>query len=78
MLLSCPRPSDSASHRNYYRDGTRMLLTPESSVEAQKQLGADIIIPLDELPPYHTEQVLSTALYCIVRAWILPQQCWLL
>ena len=36
-----------------YRDGNKVLLTPESSVEAQKQLGADIIIPLDELPPYH-------------------------
>lgn len=36
-----------------YRDGNRILLTPESSVEAQKKLGADIIIPLDELPPYH-------------------------
>ena len=31
-----------------------MLLTPESSVAVQKQLGADIIIPLDELPGYHT------------------------
>jgi len=37
-----------------YRDGTPILLTPESSVVAQKDLGADIIIPLDELPPYHT------------------------
>jgi queuine tRNA-ribosyltransferase len=36
-----------------YRDGAAILLTPESSVEAQKDLGADIIIPLDELPPYH-------------------------
>ena len=36
-----------------YRDGSRLLLTPESSVAAQKQLGADIIIPLDELPPFH-------------------------
>jgi queuine tRNA-ribosyltransferase len=36
-----------------YRDGTAMLLSPESSVAAQKQLGADIILPLDELPPYH-------------------------
>lgn len=36
-----------------YRDGTRILLTPESSVAAQKDLGADIIIPLDELPPHH-------------------------
>lgn len=36
-----------------YRDGQSLLLTPESSVQAQKMLGADIIIPLDELPPYH-------------------------
>ena len=36
-----------------YRDGTEMLLSPESSVRAQKSLGADIILPLDELPPYH-------------------------
>ena len=36
-----------------YRDGRRVALTPETSVEAQKALGADIIIPLDELPPYH-------------------------
>lgn len=38
-----------------YIDGTRVVLTPESSVKAQKDLGADIIIPLDELPPYHID-----------------------
>jgi queuine tRNA-ribosyltransferase len=36
-----------------YRDGAKILLTPESSISAQKDLGADIIIPFDELPPYH-------------------------
>jgi len=36
-----------------YRDGAKIMLTPESSVSAQKDLGADIIIPFDELPPYH-------------------------
>ena len=36
-----------------YRDGTKILLTPETSVAAQKAFGADIIIPFDELPPYH-------------------------
>jgi queuine tRNA-ribosyltransferase len=36
-----------------YRDGAQVLLTPETSVQAQKDLGADIIIPFDELPPYH-------------------------
>lgn len=38
-----------------YRDGSCMLLTPESSAHAQKSLGADIILPLDELPPYHVQ-----------------------
>ena len=36
-----------------YRDGAKVMLTPESSIAAQKDLGADIIIPFDELPPYH-------------------------
>lgn len=38
-----------------YRDGNKILLTPETSVQAQKDLGADIIIPFDELPPYHID-----------------------
>jgi len=36
-----------------YRDGAKVMLSPESSIHAQKDLGADIIIPFDELPPYH-------------------------
>ncbi len=40
-------------HFRSYRDGAKVLLTPETSVQAQKAFGADIIIPLDELPPYH-------------------------
>lgn len=40
-----------------YRNGDILQLTPESTVVAQKKLGADIIIPLDELPPYHIDPV---------------------
>ena len=36
-----------------YRDGRKILLTPESSVLAQKKIGADITIPLDELLPFN-------------------------
>ncbi|MDX8431435.1 MAG: tRNA guanosine(34) transglycosylase Tgt [Candidatus Algichlamydia australiensis] len=39
-----------------YRDGKKLLLTPETSVRAQKDFGADIIIPFDELPPYHIKR----------------------
>jgi len=38
-----------------YRDGRLVWLTPESSIAIQKSFGADIIIPLDELPPYHID-----------------------
>lgn len=46
---------EGATFRSY-RDGTQKLLTPESSVHAQKAYGSDIIIPLDELPPYHIDR----------------------
>ncbi|MFZ4773131.1 MAG: tRNA guanosine(34) transglycosylase Tgt [Chlamydiia bacterium] len=36
-----------------YRDGHTILLTPETSIGAQKKIGADIMISFDELPPYH-------------------------
>lgn len=39
-----------------YRDGQKILMTPETSIQTQKALGADIIIPFDELPPYHIDQ----------------------
>lgn len=39
-----------------YRDGSQFMLTPETTVQAQKQIGADIIIPLDELPGYYTDR----------------------
>ena len=36
-----------------YRDGKKILLTPETSIAAQKEIGADNMISFDELPPYH-------------------------
>lgn len=45
--------SEEGVHFRSYRDGSKVLLTPETSIQTQKALGADIIIPLDELPPYH-------------------------
>jgi len=47
--------TEEGVHFRSYRNGDLVILTPESSVQAQKDLGADIIIPLDELPPYHID-----------------------
>lgn len=48
--------TEDGVHFRSYRDGKSILLTPETSVEAQKSIGADIIIPFDELPPYHISE----------------------
>ncbi len=52
-----------------YRDGSPLLLTPESSIQAQKSLGADIIIPFDELPPYHIDPAKLTASLHRTHRW---------
>jgi len=52
---SVVRTSEEGVTFRSYRDGRAVLLTPESTVQAQKALGADIIIPLDELPPLRVD-----------------------
>lgn len=52
-----------------YRDGKKIFLTPESSIAAQKALGADIIIPLDELPPYHIDAAALKASFDRTHRW---------
>ncbi|MBS0289933.1 MAG: tRNA-guanosine(34) transglycosylase [Proteobacteria bacterium] len=52
-----------------YRDGTKILLSPESTVLAQKDLGSDIIIPLDELLPYHVDDAMLKASFARTHRW---------
>ena len=53
-----------------YHDGKTIELTPESSVQAQKALAADIIIPLDELPPYHISRERLHASVRLSHRWM--------
>lgn len=39
-----------------YRDGAKIKLTPETSIQAQKKIGADMIVAFDELLPYHIDK----------------------
>ncbi|MES2272879.1 MAG: tRNA guanosine(34) transglycosylase Tgt [Chlamydiota bacterium] len=61
--------SEEGVHFRSYRDGRKVILTPESSIQAQKAFGADIIIPLDELPPYHTSPDLLKASLDRTHRW---------
>ena len=50
-------------------DGKEIFLTPERCMEIQKQLGADIIMILDECPPYPTEKAVARAAMERTLAW---------
>ncbi len=52
-----------------YRDGSLIKITPEKSIQAQKKLGADIIITFDELLPYHTEKDLFVSSFYKTHRW---------
>lgn len=39
-----------------YRDGSLCQLTPESSIQIQRDLGADLILTLDECTPFHADR----------------------
>jgi len=59
---------EGTQFRSYY-DGKKIDLTPESTVQAQKIIGADIIIPLDELPPYHVTAERLRASVLLSHRW---------
>jgi queuine tRNA-ribosyltransferase len=44
--------SDDGVRFRSHLDGSEVVLTPESVMHIEAQLGADIILPLDECPPY--------------------------
>jgi queuine tRNA-ribosyltransferase len=46
---------DGAIFRSYW-DGKKQLLTPEKSMEIQRNLGADFVVAFDECTPFHGDK----------------------
>lgn len=55
-LASLRRVDDSGVVFRSHIDGSEHSLTPEGAVRLQQRLGADIIMALDECPPYTTQR----------------------
>jgi queuine tRNA-ribosyltransferase len=45
--------SEEGTEFRSYVDGTKIKLTPESAMEIQRKLGADLLMQFDECTPYH-------------------------
>ena len=46
---------EGAIFRSYW-DGSTQLLTPEKSIETQRELGSDLIVAFDECTPFHSDK----------------------
>ena len=52
-------------------DGAKCTLTPESAIEVQEALGADIIMPLDECAPYPAQRDYAVNSMNLTHRWAL-------
>jgi len=54
-----------------YKDGKIYMLTPERSVQIQHELGADLIVVLDECTPFHVTKKYTTRSMRMSHRWAL-------
>lgn len=48
--------SEAGARFRSYLDGRELKLNPEISMDLQRKLGADLIVQMDECPPYHVSR----------------------
>jgi tRNA-guanine family transglycosylase len=53
-----------------YVDGSIHYLTPERSIEIQRQLGADLIVVLDECTPFNVDKEYTAASMRRSHRWV--------
>ena len=51
-------------------DGSRHLFTPESVMDVQRKIGADIIMAFDECPPYPAEYKYVSSSMALTHRWL--------
>jgi queuine tRNA-ribosyltransferase len=51
------------------RDGSYHTLSPESSIQIQRKLGANLIVVLDECTPYHVDQAYTENSLALTKRW---------
>lgn len=61
---------DGARFRSYI-DGKLHILTPESSIQIQRQLGPDLVVVLDECTPYHVDKAYTNRSMHMSHRWAL-------
>ncbi|OQW93090.1 MAG: tRNA guanosine(34) transglycosylase Tgt, partial [Beggiatoa sp. IS2] len=60
--------AEGATFRSYI-DGKSHLLTPEKAMQIQRQLGADLVLVLDECTPFHVDKTYTAQSMRMSHQW---------
>lgn len=69
-LAKLRKVTDEGVHFQSHIDGTPLFLTPEKVIEIQENLGADIIMPLDQPIPYPCEEFSARETMLCTDHWL--------
>jgi queuine tRNA-ribosyltransferase len=61
--------SEAGAEFRSYLDGSKLVLTPERSVDIQRKLGADLIVQLDECTPFHVDRAYTAKSMAMSHRW---------
>jgi len=61
--------TEEGAHFHSYMDGRQIFLTPESSIQIQRELGADLIVMLDECTPFHVDKDYTARSMHMTHRW---------
>lgn len=63
--------SEDGAYFKSYINGEKILLTPELSMKVQRQLGADLVVVLDECTPFHVDKEYTANSMQMSHRWAL-------
>lgn len=69
-LASCRRLSDEGCRFRSHIDGSEHLFTPENVVDAQRVIGADIMMAFDECPPGDSPRDYAAKSLSLTHRWL--------
>lgn len=68
-LAKMRKITEQGVHFQSHLDGSKMLLTPELSMEIQAALGSDIAMLFDECPPYPCDETYAAKSLALTTRW---------
>ena len=69
-LAACRKLKEEGCHFQSHIDGSRHLFTPESVIDTERTIGADIMMAFDECPPGDAPKEYATKSLALTERWL--------